>query len=150
MNKIGDFVGEYKVRWVDGSQPILSRPGPDSWMKFLIGTGTFGDDPPWLTSSYDTMVGFSVVQFSSSGPVVVISSGQSGIAGSQQLALSFVDGVLVGGGIRSSDNAVVQVQLSLYTDTSRGGGTVYKALYGVTTQGDPEDVAVWTADNTEP
>jgi hypothetical protein len=151
MNKIGDFVGEYTVRWVDGAQPILGKPEGDSYQKFLIGTGTFGADPPWMTSSFDTLVGFSVVQYASGQPpAVVLSSSQAGTHGSQQLALSYVDGVLQGVGIHSSDNTVVMVQLSLYTHTSSGGGVEFKALYGVTAQDDPEDVAVWTADNTPP
>ena len=27
MNQIGNFVGEYTVRWADGADPILQRPG---------------------------------------------------------------------------------------------------------------------------
>lgn len=143
-----DFVGTWQVQWVDGKNPWLV-PG---WI-LEIGTSNNGSSPPFLTGEYQIATGFSVLS-SLDPPTVVLSSDQQDEF-HQPLALLFVDGCLRWQGWYSdSDPAQPQQmpqRLSLYlsiAETELPGGGTYKSLYGSTTYGDPDQVAVWGANGT--
>lgn len=135
MHQVGEFIGRFTIRWVAGENPVLS-PG----MTLCVGTGRQGDRAPWLSDGYNTLVGFRVLDRGE--PVSVAASEDGG-----PMPLLWNDGVLEGFGV--SAGQPLRVQISLLEITSPGGVTS-RFLYGTTVLGDPDNVAVWGAEDSPP
>lgn len=133
--KIADFIGEYIVTKM--SEGSALQPG----MKIYIGDGQYGATQPTLTDGLFIVVGFAILQ--PDGITPVLSSGD-GSPNAVPLVLVYDEGTLWWKGF---DNE--QKPLRIYMSLAQGetvGGLPFRALYGTTLSGDPEQVGVWGAD----
>ena len=126
---IDDFVGDWYVWWVAGEDPVLHK----GWK---LAIGPVIDDPPsvsFILSEPDPEGGWrTVLDSKKDGPLVL------------------VDGSLrwdSPGGTLPAD--MVRIYISLAEAVTRDD-TVFFSLYGTTLHGDPEQVAVWGANDTPP
>ncbi|HSK80955.1 MAG TPA: hypothetical protein VLQ45_31170 [Thermoanaerobaculia bacterium] len=136
---VGDFVGSWTVQWVSGRNPFLQY----AWT-VLIGTGTNGDTPPFLSAEYAVCVGFTVMD--GSARVQLSSTPNPGDDPHQPLALLFDGNTLRWSGYYEQQPLHVYISLS----TAQTTGDSYTSLYGSTTWGDPDQVGVWGADARPP
>lgn len=132
--QIQDFVGSYTVH--EGSTQRGAGGGitVDQGDRIYIGTGTHNDPPP-----DGDRVGMALISAQGLAKLPV--------SGAPPAWFSFENGSLAyqgetEGGLRIP----FTIQFSLYSDAVNA----YKALYGVTTAGDPDQVAVWGADDNDP
>ncbi|HXU31335.1 MAG TPA: hypothetical protein VN851_12215 [Thermoanaerobaculia bacterium] len=132
---IKDFVGVWTVRWIAGENPWLE----EGWT-IALGTGseTMGDIAPFLDSNFQTCVGFAVLD----GETIVLSSAEQDEY-HQPLVLLFSDGTLRWSGFYEGQALRLYISFSATESTE---GETYASLYGSTTYGDPDQVAVWGAD----
>lgn len=127
IRTLNEFVGEYTVRHAAGQGIITAGD------RLFIGTGLH-EDP----KSDGMKVGVTILD----------------AAGIQKLPLPtrppalffFVDGTLNHSGYLEDPTQPLNLQISLYTYITDGGG-LYRAAYGITSYGDPENVGVWGADD---
>lgn len=132
--KIADFIGEYNVTTM--SEGSVLQPG----MTLHIGNGMYGATPPVLTDGYYITVGFAIVQ---PDGTQVLTSGD-GSPNAVPLVMVYDEGTLWWKGFDDSEKP-----LRIYLSLAQGetiGGLPYKAVYGTTLSGDPEQVGVWGAD----
>lgn len=134
--KIGDFVGEYTITQVGATEPVLR-----SGMKLLVGTNPDLAPPPVLTDGYFLVVGFALLD-ESGNPVLSTADAQQ-----QPLVLLYDEGTLRWAGYYGGKP--LRIFLSL-CQTGGPGGMPYKAVYGTTLLGDPDQVGVWGADGNAP
>lgn len=137
-NNIASFLGTWYVKWATG-QRIESGQPPyiAAGYTMLIGTDTQGDFPPRLTGTYDTAVGFALLD--ENGTVVLSSEDEN----HQPVQFLFLDGTLRWAGYWTGQP--VRIYISLGETVSPGGVHTY-SIYASTTYGDPEQVGVWGAD----
>jgi hypothetical protein len=139
---IGDFVGAWKVNWVDGLAPWF-QPG---WI-VMIGThSSYGDLPPGFTGEYQVCVGFAILDPTQAN-AVQLSTGLDQADRNQPLRLLLTGDQLRWQGYHDGKPLYIYVSLS---DTRTPSGDRYLTLYGSTTYGDPEQVAVWGGSGTPP
>jgi len=137
---VKSFLGEWYIWWVTGSDPVLQR----GW-KVLIGTGQEGAREPFLSPEYDICIGFSVFEPAADGTWVEVLSTTD--QDSKPLAL-----VLTGETLRWSGTFQGQA-LRIYISLSQAvtsDEVVAVSLYGSTLRGDPDQVAVWGANDSPP
>jgi hypothetical protein len=135
VTKIAEFIGEYNV--TTSSEESVLQQG----MKLHIGDGKHGATQPVLTDGYFITVGFAVVD---QDGAPVLTTGDEGPT-SVPLVLIYEDGTLWWKGF--FNNAPLRVYLSL-AQGATVGGLPFKAIYGTTLVGDPEQVGVWGADGS--
>jgi hypothetical protein len=139
---IGDFMGAWKVDWVSGAEPWFQQ----GWT-LLIGTGSaYGDTPPSFTGEWQVCVGFSVLDPAQSDPVQ-LSTELDQPDRHQALFLLLYGDQLRWKGYYGGKPLYIYISIS---ETWTPGGNRYLTLYGSTTYGDPEQVAVWGGSGTPP
>jgi hypothetical protein len=129
---INRFKGEWHVWWVQGFEPVLKQTG-----RICIGTGADGTAEPFLSESGEVCTGFAIYEpdgtlYTSSaeyGPLVLIES-QLRWDGANQEGQPF------------------RMYISLAEGVSKEGP--FASLYGSTLRGDPDQVAVWGANDGPP
>lgn len=131
MRSIEDFAGVWYIRWVAGQGPLGVQPG---W-QVVIGKGDGGGP------GGESGVGFAVFQPGENGWHPVHSSDESH-------PLVLVDGQLRWDGT-NADGSPVRFYISIAEARSRDEGTTF-SLYGTTLLGDPDQVAVWGANDGPP
>jgi hypothetical protein len=144
---IGDFIGTWQVNWVDGVNPWFEQ----GWL-LMIGTGSdYGDLPPEFTGEYQVCVGFAVLGPEPDQPdnltEVEISTGLNQDERHQALLLLLYGDTLRWKGYYQGKPLYIYISIS---ETWTPGGDRYLTLYGSTTYGDPEQVAVWGGSGTPP
>ena len=136
---ISSFLGSWTVQWVSGKRPFL-----ESQWTILIGTGTQGDALPSFTGEYAVCVGFTVLD--TSGNVKLSTAPQNSEEPHQPLVLLFDGSSLRWDGYYDQEPLNIYISLS----TTKTTGPSYVSLYGSTTWGDPDQVAVWGTDARPP
>jgi hypothetical protein len=139
---IGTFVGKWHIQWTVGVEQKLLQKG---WL-LLIGTGSdFGDRAPFLTEEYAVCVGFAVIDPQDpSAPVQLSTDGQDG---HQPLVLRLTGEQLRWKGYYGQQPLYIYISAA---ETLTPGGKTYVNLYGCTTHGDPDQVAIWGGSGTPP
>jgi hypothetical protein len=136
VDNIGPFLGEWNVG-MTGTTGYLKQG-----YKICIGTGKFGDSLPFLTEAYKTCVGFAI--FNEQGEKVAA----TGDSPDNPMLLLFAHGTLRNASYY--DGLPVRFYISMAEAEMPTVGTVYPAIYGTTTSGDPDQVGVWGADGNPP
>ena len=127
------FRGTWDIAWVDGFSPVLQR----GW-KLLLGTGAHGASPP----EGDT-IGFALLE-PQPQPLPDGSTHYTLYASTDQLGpLMLLDGQLRWDG-KSKDDIEIRIYISLAETATETW------LYGTTLGGDPDQVAVWGANDSPP
>jgi len=129
---INRFKGEWHIWWVQGFQPVLKQTG-----RICIGTGAEGTAEPYLSESGEVSTGFAIYEpdgtlYASStewGPLVM---------GGGQLRWEGPD----------KDGLPLRIYISIAEGLSKEGP--FFSLYGSTLRGDPDQVAVWGANDGPP
>jgi hypothetical protein len=129
---INRFQGEWHIWWVQGFEPVLEQTG-----RIAIGTGVDGAQEPFLSDNGEVCAGFTIYEpdgtlYASSddwGPLVLIDG---------QLRWEGAD----------KDGQPLRIYISLAEGMSKTGPFV--SLYGSTLRGDPDQVAVWGANDGPP
>ena len=134
---IGSFKDEWYIWWVDGQTPIFHRGD-----KLVIGTGEDGAAAPFFGPGGEVCVGATILRPDGAGGWQRILSSE----GSDPLALT--DGNLRWIGI-DPEGHPVRIYISVAEAMSRDD-QVFRSLYGSTLHGDPDQVAVWGANDTPP
>jgi hypothetical protein len=137
---IANFIGVWYVKWVAGSQSEGEAPYIAPGYTMYIGTGTHGDTPAQLTDTYETVVGFSLLD--GDGTVVIPNEEEH-----QPSSFVFVNGTLRWNGFWLLQP--VRIYISLGETVSPSGVRTY-SIYASTTYGDPDQVGVWGADGNPP
>ena len=123
---IEDFAGVWYIQWVAGKGPL----GVQSGWQIVIG-GAGGEDG----------VRFALLRPEGKGWQMVSSSDESH-------PLVLVDGQLRWDGT-NADGTPVRFYISIAEAATRDGGKSF-SLYGTTLLGDPDQVAVWGANDVPP
>ncbi|HEY4565586.1 MAG TPA: hypothetical protein VIJ36_21600 [Thermoanaerobaculia bacterium] len=141
---IGTFIGSWKIQY---KSEDAGGPVQNGWI-LLIGTDTdnkgYGDIPPYLDGENTVCVGFALIDPTNTTSPVVISTKQH--EGNQPAVLALVGEHLQWTGYY--DQQPARIYISAAQTATATGGVVY--LYGSTTYGDPEQVAVWGGSGTPP
>ena len=139
---IGDFIGAWQVNWVDGEAPWF-QPG---WTLMIGTNSSYGDEGPGFTGEFQVRVGFAVLDPSQPNSVQLSTALDQGER-QQPLWLLLYGNQLRWEGYYAGKPLYIYVSLS---DTETPAGGRYLTLYGSTTYGDPEQVAVWGGSGTPP
>jgi hypothetical protein len=149
---IGNFIGSWYIYWRDG----VEGHGIQQDWTLLIGTGSdYGDRKPFLSPDYEVCVGFAMlnqdgaVELSTDPPApgVPLAPGYPEQPSEQDLALSLEGEQLCWRG------EYQQVPLQIYVSAAQtlmAGARKSVHLYGSSTYGDPEQVAVWGGSGDPP
>ena len=125
---IDDFVGDWYVWWVAGKDPDLHK----GW-KLAIGPVIDPSAVGFVLSEPDSEGGWKMVRDSEmDGPLVLVNGSLRGDSPA---------------GTAPAD--MVRIYISLAEAVTRDD-KVFFSLYGTTLHGDPEQVAVWGANDTPP
>lgn len=128
---INQFVENWHVWWVDGESPVLKQA-------YKLAIGTEQGTEPFLNENGEPSVGFVLSQ---PDGLLVLSSFEHG-------PLVLQDGSLRWNGA-ASDGAPLRIYISLAESLSKDDKVSF-SMYGTTLYGDPEQVAVWGANDTPP
>lgn len=131
---IGTFVGKWYIQFTGG----------DAWLQenwiLMIGTNSkYGDEPPFLTAEYAVCVGFAVLNLADNCPVQLSTEDQ---AGNQPLVLRLTGEQLRWKGYYKQQPLYIYIAAA---ETCTPAGKKYTHVFGSTTYGDPEQMAVWEA-----
>lgn len=143
---VGAFIGSWQIQWTAGVDQKLMQED----YVLMIGTGSaFGDRPARLTGEHAVVVGFAVVD--PNGTRVVLSTDGT-VDGepadpNQALWLRLTGGQLRWKGYYLGKPLYIYISIAA---TFTPGGERYNHLYGSTTYGDPDQVAVWGGSGTPP
>jgi hypothetical protein len=141
---IASFVGSWYIHLRDGS----ADHGMQKDSTLLIGTGSeYGDKPPFLTEEYAVCVGFAILDENGVVELSTDPPSDTGSTPNQALVLR-----LTGEQLRWK-GYYMQLPLYIYisaAETQTPGGQSYIHLFGATTYGDPEQMAVWGGSGTPP
>lgn len=138
---IGSFIGTWEVQYKSGA---AGSPLQDGWL-LMIGTGsTYGDKMPFLDGEYSVCVGFALIDPANPAAPVVISTEQH--EGEQPAVLCLAGEQLQWIGYYHQQPASIYISAA---QTPTVSGKVVN-LYGSTTFGDPEQMAVWGGSGTPP
>lgn len=128
---INDFVATWHVWYVDGENPVLGRA-------CTLAIGTAPGTEPFLNADGNPSVGFLISQ-----------PDGAPLFSSQDLGpLVLEDGNLRWTGT-GTGSVLKRIYVSLAESLSRDN-LISFSLYGTTLHGDPEQVAVWGANDTPP
>jgi hypothetical protein len=129
---INKFVGNWIVWYVDGQSPVLKRA-------YTLAIGTEPGTEPFLGAEGHPCVGF-----------VIYEADQKPIFTSEEYGpLVLTDGSLRWMGTKGADSILKRIYISLAESVSKDNLISY-SLYGTTLHGDPEQVAVWGANDGPP
>ena len=132
------FQGKWHVWWVQGVEPVLQQ----SWM-LLLGTGHDGAAEPFLSSEGQASIGFAILEPSADrGWTTYASSVEKG-------PLTLYDGQLRWDS-EDKNGDPVRIYISVAEAVDRDGKPIYRSIYGTTLHGDPDQVAVWGANDSPP
>jgi len=141
---IASFVGTWYIQLRDGS----ADQGMQKNSTLLIGTGSeYGDKPPFLNEECAVCVGFAVLD---QNGVVQLSTDPpdgSGSTRQQDLVLRQTGDQLRWKGYYLQQPLYIYISAA---ETLTPGGRQYVNLFGATTYGDPDQVAVWGGSGTPP
>jgi hypothetical protein len=144
---IGTFIGSWNIQYKSEG---AGGPVQNGWT-LMIGTDTdpenpnpFGDTSPFLDEEYVVCVGFALIDPNNGDPKVVISTRD--YEGEQPAVLSLVGEQLQWMGYYAGERA--SIYISAAQTPTVNGQSIH--LYGSTTFGDPEQVAVWGGSGTPP
>ena len=157
--KVGNFVNSWGIKWRDG----VEGHGIQQGWTLLIGTGSdYGDSEPFFSPSpdYEVRVGFSMinqdgaVELSTEPPGPRVPRAPGYRQPGQDMSLFLIGeqlcwrgelGVEIGGELLIRP---FEVYISVAPTLAGGEKTV--KLYGSSTWGDPEQMAVWGGSGTPP
>jgi hypothetical protein len=140
---IGTFIGSWKIQYKSEN---AGGPVQNDWI-LLIGTDNdpkqkgYGDIPPYLDGENTVCVGFALID-SNNTPVISTEHHE----GNQPAVLALVGDHLQWTGYYKQEPT--RIYISAAQTATANGGVVY--LYGSTTYGDPDQVAVWGGSATPP
>ncbi|MFL6260605.1 MAG: hypothetical protein ACJ76Y_12895 [Thermoanaerobaculia bacterium] len=137
---IHDFVGTWYIQYKSGNP---NTPLQNGWV-LEIGTGKLGAQEPFLSAEGVVCVGFSLIDPKDPSKPVVIST--DGHEGNQPAVLHLTGEQLCWTGDYEQQPAYIYISAA-QTETPAGS---YVYLYGSTTYGDPDQVAVWGGSATPP
>lgn len=140
---IANFVGCWRIQWRDG---VEGKGMEKDWI-LMIGTDSeYGDTPPRLTEEYAVCVGFAVLD---ENGVVQLSTDPPGeeTENQQPLFLRLTGEQLRWKGYYEGQPLYIYISTA---ETWVPDGRSYVHLYGASTYGDPEQVAVWGGSGTPP
>jgi hypothetical protein len=140
---ISNFVGSWYIQLRDGS----TDHGMQKDSTLLIGTGSeYGDQPPFLSAEYAVCVGFAILD---ENGVVELSTDPAdpGSTPNQALVLRMTGDQLRWKGYYMQQPLYIYIAAA---ETWTPGGESYIHLFGSTTYGDPEQMAVWGGSGTPP
>jgi hypothetical protein len=141
--EISTFIGQWYIQYTGGVEGTFLQ---DGWILYL-GTGSsYGDQKPFLNEEYAVCVGFAVVDPSDpDNPVVQLSTGDPG--NNQPLVLRLTGEQLRWAGYYKGQPVYIYISAA---ETVVPGVKTYVHLFGSTTYGDPDQVAVWGGSGTPP
>jgi hypothetical protein len=140
--EISTFIGQWYIQYTGGVEGTLLE---DGWILY-IGTGSsYGDLKPFLTEEYAVCVGFALVDPSDPENPVQLSSDNGG--GHQPLVLRLTGDQLRWTGYYLQQPVYIYISAA---ETLVPGAKKYVHLFGSTTYGDPDQVAVWGGSGTPP
>lgn len=140
---LGDFRGSWRITGATGPGSVL---GDNAYI--LIGTGSdWGDTLPEFTESYQTVVGFALIENGQAVQLSGIPLTSGSHEGQQPLVLLFDGVTLRWSGYYNQQPLRIFVSAAEFTKTN---GSRYVAVYGTTIQGDPEQVGVWGGSGSPP
>ena len=143
---VGNFIGKWHIQWTAGVDQKLMQQD----YVLRIGTGSpLGDQAPRLTGEHAVIVGFAIVD--PAGKKVLLSTDGTvdGEAADphQALWLRLTGSQLRWKGYYQGQPLYIYISAAA---TFTPGGNRYIHLYGSTTYGDPDQVAVWGGSGTPP
>jgi hypothetical protein len=141
--EISTFIGTWTIQYQGGVEGSFLQ---DGW-ELRIGTGSqFGDQKPFLTEEYAVCVGFALIDPKDpENPVVQLSTGDQD--GPQPLVLRLTGEQLRWTGYYKQQPLYIYISAA---ETLVPGAKKYVHLFGSTTYGDPDQVAVWGGSGTPP
>jgi hypothetical protein len=138
---ISDFVGTWFIQYKSGAE---NTPLQNGWI-LDIGTGRLGAQEPFLSAEGAVCVGFALIDpENTSQPVVIASDTHDG---DQPALLRLTGEQLRWKGYYNQQPAYIYVSAA---ETMTPDNETYIHLYGSTTYGDPDQVAVWGGSGTPP
>ncbi len=138
---INDFVGTWYIQYKSGAP---STPLQNGW-RLEIGTGEYGAREPFLSAEGAVCVGFALLDPQDlSQPVVVATDDHDG---NQPAVLRLTGEQLRWKGYYGQQPAYIYISAA---ETVTPGGETYINLYGSTTYGDPDQIAIWGGSATPP
>jgi hypothetical protein len=137
---INTFIGTWYIQYKSGAP---NTPLQNGWI-LEIGTGKNGADVPFLTAEGAVCVGFALLDPQNSSQPVVISTEDHD--GHQVAVLRLTGEQLRWTGYYNQKPAYIYISAA-ETQTPNGP---WINLFGATTYGDPEQVAVWGGSATPP
>jgi hypothetical protein len=151
VDNVGAFLGTWYVG-MTAHPPTASPTGDtetaaDKYLlkagyQLVIGTGENNATPPFLTEGYKTCVGFAVLD-ENGAPVLTTGDGEN-----DPLLFLFTNGSLRYAGYYNK--LPLRIYISMAEAVMPTVGTVYPAIYGTTSSGDPDQVGVWGAEGNPP
>lgn len=138
---INDFVGTWYVQYKSGAE---NTPLQNDWI-LEIGTGRLGAQAPFLTAEGAVCVGFALIDPQDATQPVVIATDDHD--GHQPALLRLTGEQLRWKGYYDQLPAYIYISAA---QTWVPGGESYTHLYGSTTYGDPDQIAVWGGSATPP
>jgi hypothetical protein len=142
--EIANFVGTWYIHLQDGS----TDHGMQKDSTLLIGTGSeYGDIPPFLTEEYAVCVGFAILDENGVVELSTDPPSDSGPAPHQALLLRLTGDQLRWKGYYMQQPLYIYISAA---QTWTPGGEQYTHLFGSSTYGDPEQMAVWGGSGTPP
>ncbi len=151
VDNIGAFLGTWYIGMT--AHPTTATPTGDAetaadkyllkaGYQLVIGTGENNATPPFLTDGYKTCVGFAVLD-ENGAPVLTTGDGKN-----DPLLFLFTNGALRYAGYY--DKLPLRIYISMAEAVMPTVGTIYPAIYGTTSSGDPDQVGVWGAEGNPP
>ncbi len=133
---INRFTGEWHIHWITGVDLVMKW----GW-KIVIGTGDLGTPAPYVGEDGHVCTGFAIYERVGDESWTVYSTSK------EWGPLVLIDGQLRWIGA-DNDGLPLRIYLSVAEGASEAGPFV--SLYGSTLRGDPDQVAVWGANDTPP
>jgi hypothetical protein len=136
---IGTFIGKWYIQFTGGAAWL-----EENWI-LMIGTDSgFGDKPPFFTDEFAACVGFAVLNLKDESPVQLSTEDHQG---HQPLVLRLTGEQLRWKGYYKQRPLYIYIAAA---ETWTPTGEKYTHVFGSTTYGDPEQMAVWGGSGTPP
>lgn len=133
---INDFKGEWHIHWITGVELVMQW----GW-KIVIGSGAEGTKTPYVGDDGEVCTGFAIYERIGEGEwTLYATSNEWG-------PFVLKDGQLRWAG-NDRDGQPLRIYLSAAEGQSKDGPFI--SLYGSTLRGDPDQVAVWGANDGPP
>jgi hypothetical protein len=133
---INDFKGEWHIHWITGVDVVMQW----GW-KIVIGTGELDTPAPYVGEDGNVCTGFVIYERIGDGEWTTYATSN------EWDPFVLIDGQLRWAG-DDNDGKPLRIYLSVAEGESKDGPFV--SLYGSTLRGDPDQVAVWGANDTPP